>query len=82
MNSFDLITQLEGNLKAAVNLAQRDGQSWTLSLKLMYDGHPAGQLSFNLHGYDATEARDLATNIATHSFLMREIDEYLWGESD
>ena len=82
MDSLDLITLLEGKLKAAVNLRPQTADCWTLSLKLMYDGHPAGTLSFNLNGYDEQEARTIAKNIPDNAFLMREIDEYLWGESD
>ena len=82
METLDLITHLEGKLKAAVNLQQYANQSWKLSLKLMYDGHPAGSLSFNLDGYDADEARAIAKSIPSNAFMMREIDEHLWGESD
>lgn len=82
MNSLDLITHLEGKLKAAVNLQLRATNSWTLSLKLMYEGCPAGTLSFHLDGYDEEEAYLVAKNISGNAFLMREIDEYLWGESD
>ncbi len=82
MESMDLIAHLEGKLKAAVNLAPASADTWRLSLRLMYDGEPAGSLSFDLNGYDATEAREVAQNISDNAFLMREIDEYLWGESD
>ncbi len=79
---LDVITALEGRLKAAVSLRSRGERRWVLALKLVYDGHPAGDLSFNLEGYDASEAQDVARNVARHPQLMREIDEYLWGESD
>ncbi|TGD75085.1 hypothetical protein E4634_03485 [Mangrovimicrobium sediminis] len=81
-DNLDLITALEGRLKAAVNLSPRGEQRWVMTLRLLYDGHPAGNLSFNLDGYDAGEAEALARNIPHHPGLMREIDEYLWGESD
>ena len=77
-----LISQLEGKLKAAIHLQRLSVSSWVLSLNLMYDGHPAGSLSFNLDGYDADEAQTLAKNVSGNAFLMREIDEHLWGESD
>jgi len=79
---LDLITTLEGRLKAAINLSRRGEQSWLLSLQLFYDGHPAGNLSFNLDGYSAHEAESVARTIPQHPALMREIDEHLWGESD
>lgn len=82
MDSLDLITQLEGKLKAAINLEPLPGDSWRLSLRLVYDGEPAGTLSFNLNGYNPEEARDIARNVSSNAFLMREIDEFLWGESD
>jgi len=82
VESLDLITHLEGKLKAAVNLQPLAGSCWRLSIKLMYETHPAGNLSFTLNGYDAQEAWDLAKNIGSNPFLMREIDEHLWGESD
>ena len=79
---LDFIAKLEGKLKAAINLRQCTESSWKLSLKLMYDGEPAGNLSFNLDGYTLQEATQLAQNISQNAFVMREIDEYLWGESD
>lgn len=82
VESLDLIAQLEGKLKAAVNLKLCAENSWKLSLKLMYDGELAGTMSFNLEGYDAEEAQEIAQNIPNNAFMMREIDEYLWGESD
>lgn len=82
MEELDLITQLEGKLKAAINLQPLATDSWRLSLKLVYDGHPAGSLSFDLNGYGEGEAREIARNVSSNAYLMREIDEYLWGESD
>ncbi|GAB1257729.1 hypothetical protein [Aurantivibrio plasticivorans] len=77
-----LITALENRLKAAINLTAMSDDGWLLSLKLMYDGEPAGELSFNLHGYSEDEALQIAKDVKNNHFLMREIDEYLWGESD
>lgn len=82
MESLNLIARLEGKLKAAINLEPLAADTWKLSLKLVYDGEPAGNLSFNLNGYGEEEARDIARNISSNPFLMREIDEFLWGESD
>lgn len=77
------ITLLEGRLKAAVELrpATTEGH-WLLLLRLFYEGNAAGVLSFNLSGYSREEACAVAANIPANAFLMREIDEYLWGESD
>ena len=79
---FYMITTLEGKLKAAVDLSKRNDDLWLLKVKLVYDGEPAGELSFNLNGYDHAEAEQVARNIHHNDYLMREIDEYLWGESD
>lgn len=79
---IDLIAHLEGKLRAAINLEPVTEDVWCLSLKLMYDGEPAGTLSFNLNGYDQGEALEVARNVSSNPYLMREIDEYLWGESD
>lgn len=82
MDSLDLIAQLEGKLKAAINVQREAEDCWKISLRLVYDGHPAGTVSFNLNGYNAQEAREIAQNIPDNAYIMREIDEYLWGESD
>lgn len=82
MESLDLIVQLEGKLRAAIHLQPVARQIWELSLMLVYDGKPAGNLSFNLNGYDQQEAQEIARSVPDNAFLMREIDEYLWGESD
>lgn len=82
MSGLDLITHLEGRLRAAINLSQREREGWLLTIRLLYDGQPAGTLSFNLDGYSAEEAETLARNIPRSQALMREIDEHLWGESD
>ncbi|MYM62289.1 hypothetical protein GSF27_02855 [Pseudomaricurvus sp. HS19] len=79
---FFMITTLEGKLKAAVDLSKPNDEFWLLKIKLVYDGEPAGELSFNLNGYDHAEAEAVARNIHSNDYLMREIDEYLWGESD
>lgn len=56
--------------------------SWLMLLDLFYDGDNTGQTSFNLHGYTLEEAQDVARNIADNPYMMKEIDEFLWGESD
>ncbi len=80
--TLDLIVHLEGELMAAVNLAPKGEGLWLLSVRLMYDGFPSGILQFDLNGYDAAEAQEIARGIGSNPFMMREIDEYLWGESD
>ena len=84
MDTFHLITSLEGKLKAAVELkpVPRQEQEWVLDVNLIYDGAAAGTASFKLHGYSQADAEQVARNIRHNDFLMREIDEYLWGESD
>lgn len=88
------ISLLEGRLQAAVELHPQTGQrgsgnaaatletDWLLKIRLMYDGTAAGVTSFTLHGHSAEEARNVARNIGSNPYLMREIDEFLWGESD
>lgn len=80
--AFTLITHLEGHLKAAVELAPVATENWLLTITLMYDGAQAGKTSFNLNGYSRTEAEAIARTIKTNPFIMKEIDEFLWGESD
>lgn len=82
MEAFNLISQLEGRLKACISLNPQEIDSWLMRVQLFYDGEPAGITSFNLQGYSAEEAEDIARNLKTNAFLMREIDEFLWGESD
>lgn len=82
MDAFNLISQLEGCLKAHISLKQREPDSWLMSVELFYSGEPAGITSFNLNGYSKIEAEEIARNLKNNDFLMREIDEFLWGESD
>ncbi|MBM97011.1 MAG: hypothetical protein CMI09_14330 [Oceanospirillaceae bacterium] len=77
------ITLLEGRLQAAIELRPTHSMDdWLLIIQLVYDGDPAGSTSFTLHGYTREEAEAVAANVSDNAFLMKEIDEYLWGESD
>jgi hypothetical protein len=84
MDSFNVIAQLEGKLKAFVSLRPHEHaiKCWNMDVQLYYEGDHAGNKRFTLHGYDLAEAEHLARNIKSDAYLMREIDEYLWGESD
>ena len=84
METFNLISHLEGKLKAFIKLVPDTlmDDSWRLEVDLFYDNEPVGMTSFNLHGYKQDEAREIAQNIKHNQFIMREIDEYLWGDSD
>lgn len=84
MDVLNLITQLERNLKAYLRLFAdpRAGDAWRLEVQLFYNGEPAGTTSFNLHGYSQEEAEEIARNIRRNDYLMHEIDQFLWGESD
>ena len=53
-----------------------------MHVRLFYGGEPVGTTSFNLEGYTQKEAEMIAKDVKNNPFLMREIDEYLWGESD
>ena len=77
------LKQLEGDLKAAIELhPTAEDDLWLLVIPLSYDGDPAGTKSFNLHGYAREEAEAVARDIQANPFVMKEIDEFLWGESD
>ena len=84
MDTLNLITTLERQLKAHIRLNPTPGEesNWKLEIELFYQGHPAGRTSFNLHGYTQAEAENVARTVKDNHFMMREIDEYLWGESD
>lgn len=84
MDTFNLITPLEGNLKAAVQLrpVPRREHEWVLDINLFYDGNAAGTTSFNLYGYSRADAEQVARSIRDNEYLMKEIDDFLWGESD
>lgn len=84
MDVFNLITQLERKLKACLSLsaAPHGADAWLLEVQLFYDGAPAGTTTFNLQGYTQEEAEAIARDIRNNEFLMQEIDQFLWGESD
>lgn len=77
------ITLLEGKLQAAIELRPtQSATDWMLLVRLVYDGTPAGTAGFTLHGHSREDAEHVARNISSNAFMMKEIDEYLWGESD
>lgn len=82
--TLNYITPLEGELKAAVSLfsQQLNAGYWVMKVQLFYSGEPAGTTSFTLQGYSREEAEEVALNLPRNAFLMREIDEFLSGESD
>ena len=84
METFHLITPLEGNLKAALQLrpVPQVPDHWILQVDLFYDGTPAGSTSFRLSGYSREDAETVARTVRSNPFMMKEIDEFLWGESD
>lgn len=84
MEVLNLITQLERNLKAFLRLRPdpRAPEAWHLDVQLYYEGERAGTTTFNLQGYTQDEAEDVARNLRHNDFLMHEIDQFLWGESD
>jgi len=82
VESHHIISQLEGPLKACTSLHLQENGFWLMTVKLFYEGEPTGMISFNLQGYTESEAEDIARNLKTNAMLMREIDEFLWGESD
>lgn len=84
MDVLNLITQLEGKLKACLSLsaAPQGADAWNLEVRLFYDGAPAGTATFDLHGYSQSEAEAIVRDFRCNAFLMQEIDQLLWGESD
>lgn len=84
MDTLNLITPLEGNLKAAVQLSPlpQPPDHWSLDVTLYYDGELAGKAGFILRGYSREDAEKVARTIKSNAFLMKEIDDFLWGESD
>jgi hypothetical protein len=84
MEILHLITPLEGNLKAALQLrpVPQQADSWILQVDLFYDGSPAGSTSFRLNGYSRADAEQVARTVRSNAYMMKEIDEFLWGESD
>ena len=58
MDTLNLITPLEGNLKAAVQLSPlpQPPDHWSLDVTLYYDGELAGKTGFILRGYSREDA--------------------------
>lgn len=83
-NVLNLITQLESKLKALISLhaVDRNAGAWLMQVELLYENHPAGQLSFNLNGYSQPEAETIARDFRHNPELMQEVDLLLWGEMD
>ncbi|MFK4752972.1 MULTISPECIES: hypothetical protein [Oceanospirillaceae] len=83
ITSSHYLLQLEGKLRAIIELKPTsESDNWLLFVHMSYDGDTAGTTSFNLYGYSRDEAETLAANLKDNAFLMKEIDDYLWGESD
>ncbi|MGV6476892.1 hypothetical protein [Azotobacter vinelandii] len=82
--AFNLIVPLERKLKAHLRLLPdpHRADTWLLDVRLFYEAHPAGRTSFTLSGYSREEAEAEARNIRSNSYLMQEIDQYLWSEND
>jgi hypothetical protein len=87
MQEFHYMVNIENRLRALVTL-QNQGESpvgdhkWLMALDLFYDGDAAGKTSFTLHGYSEEEAQKIAQSIGENDYMMKEIDEFLWGEND
>lgn len=84
MNNLNFISHLEGDLRACISLDSHELNAgyWYMRVQLFYQDEPAGVTSFTLQGYSQEEAEAVARDLPNNAFLMREIDEYLWGESD
>jgi hypothetical protein len=82
MGKHHFILVLERRLRAVVSLSEQRQDVWLLAVDLFYEEKPVGKTSFNLNGYTEDEAVDVARNLGSNSYLMKEIDDFLWGESD
>ena len=84
MTGFNYISHLDGNLRACISLEDhiKNAGYWSMRVQLFYNDESVGSTSFNLQGYSQQEAEAIAKDLKNNAFLMREIDEYLWGESD
>ena len=81
---FNLIVPLEKKLKGYLRLLSTPhrADTWLLEVRLFYEAEPVGRTSFTLDGYTQEEAESVARNIKSNSYLMQEIDQYLWSEND
>lgn len=84
METLNLITPLENKLRAYLCLRPDPHRvdTWLLEVQLFYEESPAGKTTFTLHGYSQDEAESVARNFRSNEYLMHEIDQVLWGESD
>jgi len=84
MEQLNFISHLEDKLRAGISLTSHESSTgyWHMRVQLYYENKPAGVASFTLQGYSREEAEDVARNLGKNAYLMREIDEFLWGESD
>ncbi|WP_114418285.1 hypothetical protein [Marinospirillum perlucidum] len=83
MQNYHLITPLEGDLSAVIELLPRETEThWLLDVKILHSGEPVADISFNLDGHTQEEALELAHNLPKHGYIMREIDDLLFGDSE
>jgi len=78
------IANLDAGVKATVSLISKQTNAgyWLMKVHLYYEGKSAGTTSFTLRGYSQEEAEEIACNLPNNAFLLREIDAFLWGDSD
>lgn len=78
------IANLDAGVKASISLISKETNAgyWLMKVHLYYEGKSAGITSFTLRGYSQDEAEQVARGLPKNAFLLREIDEFLWGESD
>lgn len=82
MEKHHFILVLERRLRAMVSLSEQHQGIWLLAVDLFYEEKSVGKTSFNLNGYTEDEAIEVARNLGSNPYLMKEIDDFLWGESD
>lgn len=82
--AMDFICPLESGLKLIAHLRALDesGRCWVLDGEIFDTSVKVGSVSFTLSDYSLSEAETIARNIAKNPFMMRVIDEELWGEMD
>lgn len=84
MGNLNYMTPLDGELSAFISLQSRELNAgyWLINVKLFYEGKEVGTTSFTLQGYNQEEAENIVKNFKENAYLMKEIDDFLWGESD
>jgi hypothetical protein len=85
LSSLHFISQIDRSLKAVssvkiVDAGHGQPQRVLLRLELFFQDDAVDTLSFDLHHYTYDEIIELARDIKSNEFILREIDQYLAGD--